>query len=170
MATCAHPHPVPLPAYRISETDGTIANVIEYGPREWASNIVAQAKGDRLQQRVITSFERRTDDPLKIDLKIKGAAFLPKQLLGVSLESVPPLKLSGFVEPPFGSFTVLYCEGPEGPPTGDAAALEPEMEELCEVDGFEGLGVCASIRVIRTAQGYYSINRRMTPMEGWGEA
>ena len=44
---------------------GTIANVIEYGPRAWAANLVGQAKGDLLQQRVITSFERRTDAPTK---------------------------------------------------------------------------------------------------------
>lgn len=160
---------------QISEADGTIANVIEYGPRPWAASLVSpliqQVEADRLQQRVITSFERRSDEPTKVDLKIRGAAFMPKQLLGVSLDALPPLRLGGFVEPPFGSFEVLYCEGPEGPPTGiDAAALEPELEELCEIDGLAGLGVCASIRVIRTAQGYYSINRRMTPAEGWGDA
>ena len=155
---------------QISEAEGTIANVIEYGPREWAGNLVAQAKGDRLQQRVITSFARRTDEPRKVDLKIKGAAFLPKQLLGVSLDAVPPLKLSGFVEPPFGTFEVLYCEGPDGPTTGEAAALDPEMEGLCSLEDLEGLGACASIRVIRTSQGYYSVNRRMTAAEGWGDA
>jgi hypothetical protein len=159
---------------QISETDGTIANVIEYGPRPWAAslvkNVISQVEGDRLQQRVITSFERRQDEPTKVDLKIRGAAFVPKQLLGVSLDALPPLRLGGFVEPPFGSFEVLYCEGPEGPPTGEAAALEPEMEQLCELEDFSSIGPCASIRVVRTAQGYYSINRRMTPAEGWGDA
>jgi hypothetical protein len=150
--------------------DGTIANVIEYGPREWASSLIAQAKGDRLQQRVITSFARRNDEPCKVDLKVRGAAFLPKQLFGVSLEAAPPLRVQGFFEPPFGSFEVLYCEGPDGPTRGEAAALDPEMEDVCDLDGLSGLGVCASIRVIRTQQGYISINRRMTPDEGWGAA
>jgi len=161
---------------QISEADGTISNVIEYGPREWAANLIGQAKGDLLQQRVVTSFERRADEPTKVDLKIKGAAFMPKQLLGVSLASVPALKLQGFVEPPFGSFECLYCEGPEGPAASDPdlVALDPdaadEMEQTCEIDGLAGFGACSSIRVVRTKQGYYSINRRMTPMEGWGDA
>lgn len=155
---------------QISEADGTITNVIEYGPRQWVPSLVGSAAGDLLQQRVITSFQRRTAEPTKVDLKIRGAAFVPKQILGVSLASVPPLKLQGPVEPPFGSFEVLYCEGPEGPPTGDASALEPAMQDACELDGLAGFGNCASIRVVRTLQGYYSINRRMTPVEGWGEA
>ena len=121
---------------------------------------------------------------------------------------MPALKLEGFYEPPFGSFEVLYCEGPDGPPTGDVQApapetelripcmqhcntacnagwalraplrmprtcmqaLEPEMEQVCELEGLAGFGSCSSIRVVRTQQGYYSINRRMTPMEGWGDA
>ena len=45
---------------------GTISNVIEYGPREWAANLIGQAKGDVLQQRVVTSFERRADAPTKV--------------------------------------------------------------------------------------------------------
>jgi len=155
---------------QISEAEGTITNVTEYGPREWVPSLFGSATGDRLQQRVITSFQRRAGEPTKVDLKIRGAAFVPKQLLGVSLDSVPPLKLQGPIEPPFGSFEVLYCEGPEGPPTGDAAALELAMQEACEVDGLAGFGDCASIRVVRTLQGYYTINRRMTPAEGWGEA
>ena len=161
---------------QISEADGTIANVIEYGPRAWAANLVGQAKGDLLQQRVITSFERRADAPTKVDLKIKGAAFVPKQLLGVSLAAVPPLKLQGVVEPPFGSFECLYCEGADGPAPSDpdVVALDPDaaddMEQTCEIEGLAGFGACASIRVVRTQQGYYSINRRMAPMEGWGDA
>lgn len=153
---------------QISEDDGTISNVIEYGPRKWASGIITQALGDRLQQRVITSFARREDAPTKVDLKIRGAAFLPKQLFGISLESVPPLKLQGAVEPPFGSFEVLYCEGPEGPTA--AAALSDQMDAVCEIDELAGIGACSSIRVVRTQQGYYSINRRMTAAEGWGPA
>ena len=61
--------------------------------------------------------------------------------------------------------------GPEG--TRRLRAMtwgyEPRASR-CDVRGLAGLGVCASIRVIRTAQGYYSINRRMTPAEGWGDA
>ena len=145
-----------------------ISNVIEYGPREWASSFVTQAQGDRLQQRVITSFARRDDAPTKVDLKIRGAAFLPKQLLGISLDAVPPLKLQGVFEPPFGAFEVLYCEGPEGPTS--AAALSDQMDAVCEIDELAGVGECSSIRVVRTQQGYYSINRRMTAQEGWGPA
>lgn len=155
---------------QISEAEGTITNVIEYGPRGWASSFIEQIQGDRIQQRVITSFARRSDVPTKVDLKIKGAAFAAKQFLGVSLDSLPALQARGIIEPPFGSFDVLYCEGPEGPPTGDAAALEPEMEAVCELDGLAGFGNCASIRVVRTQQGYYSINRRMGAGDGWGEA
>lgn len=129
---------------QISESDMTIQNVIEYGPREWASSVVGQVKNDRIQQRVVTTFSRRTDAPTKVDLKIKGAAFVPKQFFGVSLDAAPPLKLQGFVEPPFGSFEVLYCEEA----TNDA----PE-----------------SIRVVRTTQGYYSINKRLAVDDGWGE-
>ena len=52
--------------------------------------------------------------------------------LGVSLERAPPLQLLGPLEPPFGSFEVLYCEGPEGPPLaeGDSAADE-SLDLLC---------------------------------------
>ena len=123
-------------------------------------------EGDRLQQRVLTSFRRRDGSPNQVDLKIGGAAFLPKQLLGVSLEAVPPLKVQGFFEAPFGSFEVLYCEGPEGPPE----ALVPEMAAACQVDGLAGFGNCASIRVVRTQQGYVSINRRIAEGDGWGSA
>mmetsp|Transcript_33938 Transcript_33938/g.72472 ORF Transcript_33938/g.72472 Transcript_33938/m.72472 type:complete len:253 (-) Transcript_33938:335-1093(-) len=153
---------------QISETDRTIANVIEYEPREWATSLVGQAKGDRLQQRVITSFARRATDPLKVDLKIKGAAFLPKQILGISLQSLPPIKLEGGLQPPFGSFEVLYCEGPEGPPM-DVALAEPELEAVCELEDLGKYGRCASIRIIRTQQGYFSVNRRMAGGDGWGE-
>jgi len=142
---------------QISEADGTIANVIEYGPRNWGSSLVAQIKGDRLQQRVITSFTRDPYEPTTVDLKIRGAAFIAKQAFGISLESLPPLTLQGVVEPPFGSFEVLYCEGPEGPP---ASVLDPYME-------FDRR---ASIRIVRTQQGYYSINRRISGSDGWGEA
>ena len=44
------------------------------------------------------------------------------------------------------------------------------MAQTCEIEGLAGFGACASIRVVRTQQGYYSINRRMAPMEGWGDA
>lgn len=154
---------------QISELDRTITNVIEYGPRQWAASLINVAKDDLLQQRVITTFARRAEEPTKIDLNIKGAAFVPRQFMGISLDAVPPLKLEGGFTPPFGSFEVLYCEGPEGPPTGDAAALEDDQADLCSIDGLEGLGACASIRVVRTQQGYYSINRRMPMSESWGE-
>lgn len=153
---------------QISEAEGTIANVIEYGPRAWATSLVRQSKGDRLQQRVITSFARRTDEPLKVDLKIKGAALLPKQILGISLQAFPPLKLEGILQPPFGSFEVLYCEGPEGPRLTDAAA-EPELEAACDLEELSEFGRCASIRVVRTQQGYFAINRRMAEGDGWGD-
>lgn len=135
---------------QISEVDGTIANVIEYQPRidVWPVSLFSQAKGDLLQQRVVTSFTRRADEPTKVDLKIKGAAFAPKQILGVSLSSLPPLRLEGPLQPPFGTFEVLYCEGPEGPPTGDAAALDPETEGMCELDELVGCRVSKSSHVI----------------------
>ena len=70
-------------------------------------------------------------------------------MLGVSLDSVPALRLGpGLVEPPFGTFTVLYCEG--GLETN---ALESEMADMCDLEGLSGYGACASIRVIRTQQG-----------------
>ena len=75
-----------------------------------------------------------------------------------------------------GSFECLYCEGADGPAPSDpdVVALDPdaadEMEQTCEIEGLAGFGACASIRVVRTQQGYYSINRRMAPMEGWGDA
>ena len=172
-------------------------------------------KGDRLQQRVVTSFARREGKPATVDLKIRGVRLLPRQALGVSLESAPPLQLLGPLEPPFGSFEVLYCEGPEGPPLaeGDSAADE-SLDLLCRqasltslaltprhsplgrtpptppppppslphsaplgltsaslphsMDELAGFGNCASIRVVRTQQGYFSINRRVGPGEGWG--
>jgi hypothetical protein len=117
---------------RISEREGTIENVIEYEPREWATSLFSNLKGDRLQQRVVTSFARREGAPATVDLKIRGVRLLPRQALGVSLESAPPLQLLGPLEPPFGSFEVLYCEGPEGPPLaeGDSAADE-SLDRLC---------------------------------------
>jgi len=36
------------------------------------------------------------------------------------------------------------------------------------MDELAGFGNCASIRVVRTQQGYLSINRRVGPGEGWG--
>ena len=75
-----------------------------------------------------------------------------------------------------GSFECLYCEGADGPAPSDpdVVALDPDaaddMEQTCEIEGLAGFGACASIRVVRTQQGYYSINRRMAPMEGWGDA
>ena len=136
---------------QIDEAAGTISNVIEYGPREWASSLVGQAKGDLLQQRVVTSFNK---SGTKVDLKIKGLKVVPKQFFGVSLESVPPLKLEGFVEPPFGSFEVLYCE--------PALAL---------ADGEEVQADSSPIRVIKTINGYYSVNRRVGSIgECWGDA
>ena len=203
---------------RISEGEGTIENVIEYEPREWATSLFSNLKGDRLQQRVVTSFARREGAPATVDLKIRGVRLLPRQALGVSLESAPPLQLLGPLEPPFGSFEVLYCEGPEGPPLaeGDSAADE-SLDLLCRqasltslaltprhspcgplcrtpptppppppslphsaplgltsaslphsMDELAGFGNCASIRVVRTQQGYFSINRRVGPGEGWG--
>jgi len=155
---------------QISETERTIVNVIEYGPREWVSSLVGgavpAAKSDVVQQRVVTGFERRADAPTTVDLKIRGASFQPKQLLGVALDAVPALKLGpGPVELPFGTFEVLYCEG-----ATEAPALVEGMTEACELDGLSGYGECAPIRVIRTTQGYYSVNRRMGPAEGWGDA
>ena len=44
------------------------------------------------------------------------------------------------------------------------------MEQTCEIEGLAGYGACSSLRVVRTQQGCYSINRRMAPMEGWGDA
>ena len=44
--------------------------MIEYGPREWAASLIGQAKGDLLQQRVITSFERRADAPTMVGVEI----------------------------------------------------------------------------------------------------
>lgn len=155
---------------QISEADKTIMNVIEYGPREWVSSLVGGVQpdvaSDVVQQRVVTGFERREGSPTTVDLKIRGASFQPKQLFGVTLDAVPALKLGpGPVELPFGTFEVLYCEGPM-----EAPALAEDMAEACEIDGLSGYGECAPIRVIRTQQGYYSINRRMGPAEGWGMA
>ena len=105
-------------------------------------------------------------EPTLVDLKIRGAAFAAKQVLGVSLDSVPVLRLGpGPLEPPFGTFECLYCEG--GLETN---ALDGDMAEVCSIDGLQGYGECASIRVVRTQQGYYSVNRRMGPSEGWGDA
>ena len=80
---------------QIDAEAGTIENVIEYEPREWATSLFSNLKGDRLQQRVVTSFARREGAPATVDLKIRGVRLLPRQALGVSLESAPPLQLLG---------------------------------------------------------------------------
>jgi hypothetical protein len=150
---------------QISEANGTMANVIEYGPREWGSNLVWQINNDRLQQRVITSFRRLDEEPTKVNLRIKGAAFIAKQAFGISLESLPPLKLGGGEDSEglaFGSFEVLYCEGPDGPAALETSVLDPEMK----TDPSH-----TRILVKRTAQGYYGISRQINdPSDGWGDA
>lgn len=91
--------------------------------------------GDKLQQRVLLSYSTDGPDDSRVSLKIGGLAFRPQQVLGVSLQSAPPLTLRGVLEVPFGNFEVLYNDG--------------------------------SVRVVRTQQGFYGVNRRMEDGDGW---
>lgn len=111
---------------------GTITNIIEYQPPEWLTAAVPGLAKDRLQQRVILSYET---SGRRCDLTVRGAAIAPRTALGISLLALPPLELKGPLSLPFGSFEVLYNDG--------------------------------DLRVVRTQQGYYGVNRRLPEGESW---
>ena len=119
---------------QIDASAGTIANVIEFGPRSWLPGLdLVNAREDVLQQRVLLSYG--VEDGRRCRLKLSGLRLAPRQLLGVNLSSAPPLTLKGFVEAPFGDFTCLYNDG--------------------------------DVRVVRTVQGFYGVNRRCPAGRGW---
>ena len=95
---------------QIDKTEGTIANIIEFGPRSWLPLAAANAEGDRFQQRVLLKYEV-DEGGTQCTLTLTGAGLAPKTLLGVSLDSVPPLKLEGPLGLPFGTFECLYNDG-----------------------------------------------------------
>ena len=108
----------------------TIANVIEYTPPSWLHT--AAVADDRLQQRVLLSYER---DGARVNLKIKGTELRPARVLGMDLSSAPPLTLAGPLSLPFGTFDCLYNDG--------------------------------ELRVVKTAQGFWGVNRKLPPDERW---
>ena len=119
---------------QIDAEAGTIENVIEYLPRDWVKGIGGSTLADdALQQRVLLTYEMEGS---KVNLKIAGAAFKPKKILGVNLDAAPSPTLQGVVTLPFGNFEVLFNDG--------------------------------DLRIVKTAQGYWGVNRRMPSDDGWG--
>ena len=76
--------------------------------RDWVKGIRATLADDALQQRVLLTYEMEGS---KVNLKIAGAAFKPKKILGVNLDAAPSPTLQGVVTLPFGNFEVLFNDG-----------------------------------------------------------
>ena len=124
------------------DCDGTtIANVIEWIPPVWAGALPVD-KPQRVLQRVVTKALASPEAPTKVNLLLQG--------LEVALES-PNDENKGNATTPWWPRQPFRVQGPLTAPFGS----------------FEILYLDDELRVIRTNQGFYAVNKRNTPESEW---
>ena len=141
---------------QIDEGEKTIANVLEYRPASWLASLASDITKDSLQQRILLTYEvdgSRCDrahpaarPSRDLARPLPPAARYNLKILGAGFNAQRLAGIDVSAAPP------LRLQGPLAAPFGQF--------ELLYNDG--------TLRVIRTQQGYFSVNRRLDPEDGWG--
>ena len=142
-----------------------IKNVIEWKRPEWATNLPFSGRksgsvGDddepRILQKVVTSASANPKNPFKVNLKVAGFELMvgDNEFLEGNTSSddiTSRIETLGLL-PGLLSLNPIDIKGPLNPPFGQ----------------FEILYLDDNFRIIRTYQGYYAINQRITsPKDEW---
>ena len=140
----------------------TITNVIEWIPPVWAGILPGMGgsggsnrdnrnnnnapERQRILQKVVTQASSSPQQPNKVNLRLKGLQVtLPPAADNETTQS------SGIIPQLLQTYLPLKIEGPLTAPFGS----------------FEILYLDNDIRIVRTGQGYYAINKRNTPKDTW---
>ena len=127
---------------------GKIANVIEWVPPVWAGalpvTITGNTQGQRVLQKVITQASASPDQLSKVTLVLKG-------LQVEWLQEDSSDNIEGVLPSLWSRVNPLQLQGPLTAPFGS----------------FEVLYLDEEMRIIRTNQGFYAINRRNSPETDW---
>eukprot|EP00968_Pinguiococcus_pyrenoidosus_P012820 scaffold1144_cov215-Pinguiococcus_pyrenoidosus.AAC.5 len=90
----------------------TIDNVIRYSPSDAMRSAFGSLgiANDRLEQRVLLSYEQDPMEPRTVTMRVRGTSIAPENTLGGRL-NLNPLELVGPTTLPFGQFEILYNDG-----------------------------------------------------------